>query len=79
MSEDEQPIEEVLRGLAIARLPESWMPVGAICIVKCLNPDGKPLWAMRMTDGINPEELLGTMAIQTALLKKDMLDDWSSE
>jgi hypothetical protein len=76
---NQKPVADVLRGLEISELPDKWTAVDAICIVKCLSHEGKPLWAMRMTDGINQEELLGTMVIQTALLKKDMVEDWSAE
>jgi hypothetical protein len=73
------PIGEVLRGLDISALPEGWMPVDAICIVKCLNAEGEPLWALRLTDGINQAEMLGTMVIQTELWKATMLSDWADE
>ena len=76
---DRLPVEEVLRGLEISPMPERWTPVDAICIVKCLDTDGRPLWAMRMTEGINKEELLGTMVVQTGMLEKEMIEDWDIE
>ena len=74
-----KPIGEILRGLDISELPEGWIPVEAVCIVKCLNTDGKPLWSLRMTDGLNQEELLGTMVIHTELLKNDAIEDWADD
>jgi hypothetical protein len=38
-----------------------------------------PRWAVRPTGGINEEELLGTMAIHTELMKRDMLAEWVDE
>jgi hypothetical protein len=77
--EGNQPIADVLRGLEIGPLPERWTPVEAVCIVKCLDVEGKPLWALRMTDGLNNTELLGALVIETSLLQKDMLEDWEDE
>lgn len=72
-------IGEALRGLEIAELPKGWTPVEAVCIVKCLNPEGQSLWVRRLTQSINPEEVLGALTIQTALWKQEMLDDWTDE
>lgn len=72
-------IGEALRGLQIAALPRGWTPVEAVCIVKCLNPEGHPLWVRRLTQSINPEEVLGALTVQTELWKKEMLDDWADE
>ena len=79
MAEENLPIEQVLRGLEISAIPSGWTAVDAVCMVKCLNPEGKPMWALRLTEGINEEELLGTLMIHTELLKRDMLADWSDE
>jgi hypothetical protein len=67
------PIGEVLRGPTVSALPESWTSLEAICMIKCLGEDGSPKWAMRMTDGINEEELLGALVIHTDLLKRACL------
>ena len=77
--EPKVPIGDVLRGLSISALPEGWTALETLCMVKCLGEDGSPKWAMRMSDGINEEELLGALVIHTELLKKDMLDDWTDD
>jgi hypothetical protein len=77
--ERRQAIGDVLRGLEIDGLPDKWTAVDVVCMVKCLDQEGKPLWALRMSDGLNEEELLGTLVIQTALLKRDMIEDWKDE
>ncbi len=79
MEDSQIPVGDVLRGLAITSLPEGWTPLEAVCMVKCLGEDGSPKWAMRMSGGINPEELLGALVIQTDLLKQDMLNDWADD
>lgn len=48
-------------------------------MVKCLGEDGRPKWALRMTDGVNDEELLGALVIHVDLLRRDMLNDWKDE
>jgi hypothetical protein len=72
-------IGDALRGLEIPPLPEGWTPVETVCIVKCLNPEGTPLWVRRLTQGINPEEVLGALTVQAELWKQEMLDDWTED
>ena len=72
-------IENVLRGLSIDPLPDSWTPLEVSCMVKCLGDAGKPEWALRMTHGLNDKELLGALVIQVELLKKDILNDYVEE
>jgi hypothetical protein len=79
MAESSIPIGDVLRGLAIDPVPESWTPLDAVCMVKCLNEDGRPMWAYRATGGINDEELLGALVMAIELLKSDMLSTWEDE
>ena len=70
------PVEELLRGISVGSLPDSWTPLETVCTIKCLDEDGKPSWALRRSDGINDEELLGTLYLPIALLKNDMLEAW---
>lgn len=72
-------IGEALRGLAISALPDGWTPVDAVCVIKCLNEAGEPLWVLRPTRSVNEEELLGTLIIQTEVLKRDLLESWADE
>jgi hypothetical protein len=76
MSATSQPIGEVLRGLEIDAVPEGWTVVDALVEAKCLNTDGEPIWSLRFTDGLNSEELLGSLEVQVELLKRDILDNW---
>jgi hypothetical protein len=72
-------VGDALRGLDIPELPKGSTPVEAVYIVKCLDPEGRPLWVRRLTQGINPEEVLGALPVQTELWKKEMIDDWTDE
>ena len=79
MSEEKRPVGEVLRGLSIGPLPDGWTAVDAYAMVKCLDPTGRAQWALRVTETINEEELLGALTMHVELLKRDMLDNWDDE
>jgi hypothetical protein len=69
------PAAEVVRGLTVGTgLPQSWTPVAAIVLVKCLDEDGEPTWAFRTSDGLNDEELLGALTVRLELLKQHLLE-----
>ncbi|MDP9396166.1 MAG: hypothetical protein M3Q27_18675 [Actinomycetota bacterium] len=75
---DGVPAESLVRGLRAAwPLPEGWTPVAAIFLIKCLDKDGEPTWAFRMTDGLSEEELLGALTIRMELLKTDLLEQYN--
>ena len=76
---DDAEIGDALRGLTIQPMPVGWTPIDLVCMVKCLNDEGRPLWVLRVTKGINEEELLGALNIHVALLERDMLDAWRDE
>ncbi len=57
-------------------LPQGWTPISAIVLVKCLDEDGEPTWAFRTTDGLNDEELLGTLTVRTDLLRRELVDSY---
>ncbi len=81
----EQPSEEnyvavgeALSTMQIRPLPTGWSPLEAFVLVKCIDESGRANWLFRTTSGINDEELLGSMVIQTELIKADILRSWES-
>jgi hypothetical protein len=76
VSEPNQPIGDVLRGIEIEPVPEGWTVVDALVLAKCLNVEGQPIWSLRFTEGLNSEELLGALQIQVELLTRGILEDW---
>ncbi len=74
-----RPIDAVLPGFELDLLPQGWTPLDGVFLIKCLNPEGKALWSLRFTDGINEHELLGALLLQTDMLRKDMLADWADD
>ena len=71
--DDDLTAGEVLAGLTIAPVPEGWTPIDAVVLIKCLDDEGAPRWALRTTTGINDEELLGALVVRTDLLRRDMV------
>ncbi len=76
MSDQRAPLPDVLPGLTFEPLPEGWRPVEAFVLVKCLDEDGDPTWSQRVSEGINEEELLGALTVQTELWKQALIRDW---
>jgi hypothetical protein len=62
------PIEEALRGMQIVNLPagESW--VGALILAK-LGGEAGFSWAVRRTEGLSDEELLGQAVVLVEMLR----------
>ena len=79
LSDDRQPIADVLSGLAIQPLPDRWSPLEGIVLVKCLDEEGNPAWAFRTTAGLNDEELLGVLTVRIELLKDDLVESYDEE
>lgn len=52
---------EALRGIEIGKLPEGFVPLGVVAMVKCLDVEGEACWLFRASDGINDMEILGAL------------------
>jgi hypothetical protein len=74
-----EPVAEVLRGLHIHPLPAGWTALEGIVLLKCLDADGNSSWAFRTTDGLNDEELLGALTVRIDLLRRELLESYSSD
>jgi hypothetical protein len=60
-------------------VPDGWTVVDALVVAKSLNAEGEPIWSLRFTDGLNSEELLGSLEIQVQLLKRDIFNNWKDQ
>lgn len=78
-SEARQPIDEVLRGLAIHPLEPGWTALEAFVLIKSLDDAGTSTWSYRTTNKLNREELLGALTIQVEVLRRELLDEWIGE
>ena len=73
------PIAEVLPGLDVHPLPERWTPLEALILVKCLDEEGEPTWSYRTTQQLTREELLGALIVHVELLRRELVEEWTSE
>ena len=71
-----RPVAEVLAGLEIHPLLDGAVPVEALVLVKFLDSCGHPTWALRTTNRLNDEELLGALSVQTELLRRQLVQQW---
>jgi hypothetical protein len=74
-----KPIGDVLGGLEIHPLTAGGTALEAFVLVKLLDEAGHTTWAYRTTHQLNREELLGALDVQTALLRRELLDEWDSD
>ncbi len=72
------PIGEVLSNLDIDPLSDGATPLEAFVLIKVRYDDGEDSWCYRTTREPNREELLGALTVQIDLLRKELLDDWTS-
>jgi hypothetical protein len=73
------PVGEVLNGLTITELEDGAMPVDAIILVKTLNSDGAPRWALRTTDGVNEVEVIGALTVVSDYRRQHFVNGWESD
>lgn len=71
------PIGDVLPGFTLFTLPDACVPIDAFVLIKALDADGRPTWAVRCSDGLNDEELLGALVVQVDLVRSRLRRDWS--
>lgn len=67
------PIEEVLTGLEIIKLPDGGIPLAAIVLVKFLDSDGREQWCRRHTEHVRLVESVGALRSFLALDEADVI------
>ena len=72
------PLLHVLGNIEVRPLPTSWVPLDAWLVVKCIDGDGKPAWAVRCTEGLSDEELLGVLTAQAQAVRECVQWRWDS-
>lgn len=70
-------IADVVGRLEVAPLPDGWQPIETALLIKCLDDEGNPAWAFRTTDGVNDEELLGTLIVRSDMLRAEILSQFT--
>lgn len=67
---ERRPIDQVLSGIEIIKLPEGAVPLGAIVLVKYLDQQGRQQWCRRHSEDVRAVESLGALKA-FALLEED--------
>jgi hypothetical protein len=77
-SEDDErvPLAQIVGAARVFPLEAEWTPLDVLCSVKCIDENGQFTWAYRATQGINREELLGALRVHTALLERELVDEY---
>ena len=78
-AEARRPVADVLAGLEVHPLETGWTALEAFVLIKCLDESGESSWSYRTTHRLNREELLGALVVHTALLRKELLEEWGDD
>lgn len=73
------PAGIALQGLEITPLPEGSALQGLFAFVKMADADGDIAWSVRVTDGLNDEEVLGVLAGYLEHLKVKAAGSWEDD
>lgn len=65
----------VLGNIEVCSLPDGYVPLDVVMLVKCLSAEGDPVWAIRYSPGVNAMELLGATRIMAHKTEKDHFDN----
>ena len=70
------PVGEVFSGLAVPALGEGREPVALFALVKVREPDGEEGWSVRVTHGLDDDELLGVLSGYVEHLRQIAAAGW---
>jgi len=54
-------------------LPEGWLPLEAVVLVKCIDADGDSCWINRKTENLNSMEQLGMLNAALLMAQQDIV------
>lgn len=74
---DYKPIGDVVGPLAMLPLPEGYIALDAVMVVKTLNPDGEIAWHTRYTPDPHAIEFLGALEAAAMLMKQDIFNQYA--
>lgn len=72
-----KPVAEVLEGLHIPQLPGGAAAEKLFALIQYRDADGDTAWAVRVTTGIDDDELLGTLVGYVEHLKQVAAASWT--
>lgn len=56
-------------------LPENWTPLEAVAVIKCLDEEGSPCFAIRSTETLSGWEAVGLLEVAAKAQINDILGD----
>ncbi|MBK8463576.1 MAG: hypothetical protein IPL36_11235 [Nigerium sp.] len=59
-------------------LPEGWVPVGVVALIKYVDDEGDETWAFRTSEELGDEETLGALVVRTDLAKAALMELYMS-
>lgn len=69
-------VKELFNGMSVPPLPPGLVAKSAFVIIKFRNSDGTPGWGRREIGKLEPEELLGALAIQAEMMERLLAEGW---
>jgi hypothetical protein len=70
------PVGDALEGLAVPALGEGREPIALFALVKVREADGEAGWSVRVTDGLDDDELLGVLTGYVEHLRQTAAAGW---
>lgn len=75
---DYKPIGDVVGPLEVMELPEGYIALDAVMVVKTLNPEGEIAWHTRYTKDPHAIEFLGALEAAAMLIKQDIFNQYDA-
>jgi hypothetical protein len=63
------------RSVTLEPLQHGWSVLETVCLFKCLNDEGALRWAVRSSDGLSDEEVMGALVTYTERLRIRLVSD----
>lgn len=73
-----KPIGDVMGPLEVMELPEDYIVLDAVVVVKTLSPTGEVSWHTRYTQAPHAIEFLGALEAAAMLIKQDIFNQYTS-
>lgn len=76
---DYKPVGEVVGPLEVMELPEGYIAIDAVLVIKALNNDGEVCWLTRYSKDPHAVEFLGALEAAVMLMKQDIFNIYQPE
>jgi hypothetical protein len=73
------PIEELMPGLKLMKLPDGYTALEVVCNIKSLDAEGHIAWVQRWSRGLHIIEVTGASGVMHALNLRSAIDLYEPE